>query len=287
MGGGGAQARTHKHTHARTHTPAAPQNRFVGTVDLIRPDRFLVREGYLVKLCRKKAKRFYFHLFNQELVYSKDAPGGRLILRHCLLLSKLSVEAVPDGSDEGGFVVKHAFRIRAAQKSFVAIAGSEEERQEWLSDLKHCITMCTGTGERRRPARAVSPAAHARARAARWVGRCRGRVHARAGVAAGSGVVRLRAVLCAVHAAEPTAPLQVLRRGGVQLVQQGPARAGPHPPHQEAAGVRVSPRVCVCVRACARALTLWRAQHMRREGGGQPGHVRHRGHPGCAAGHDE
>lgn len=103
---------------------------------LAAPGRRLIREGPLIKQCRRAPKEFYFLLFNDVLMYGQeDATGSynhhRIIdLRSC----KVEQQQVAEGSQNA------AFQILSKAKAFVVYTDSVAKRDEWMSDINKAIS---------------------------------------------------------------------------------------------------------------------------------------------------
>lgn len=75
------------------------QTKFIGSVDIYQPGRYLVKEGSLTKVkfdvnekneTKKKTSTIYSHLFNDSLIYSKAKLGGIFKLQRVIDLSTCS-----------------------------------------------------------------------------------------------------------------------------------------------------------------------------------------------------
>lgn len=75
--------------HEATVVVRGIEGRFVGDVDLALEGRSFIREGPLVKVCRRDNKRFHFLLFSDLLVYTEKIAGGRLVMHRQLPLRGL------------------------------------------------------------------------------------------------------------------------------------------------------------------------------------------------------
>lgn len=120
----------------------AIQARFAGNVDIVDPNRYLVREGLLYKVCRDGAKPYYFFLFNDAIVYSRPS-GKRLKFHGSLPLQTVTIRRVdpanlaslnPDGRDDLAALFRRAFVIQSKKKSFTVLVPEEEDLDGWLGD---------------------------------------------------------------------------------------------------------------------------------------------------------
>ena len=99
-------------------------------------DRVFIREGDLLKLCRKKQKLFHFWLFNDYVLYGtqvKSMLSRSYHFHRALKLATCSIQIHVSQS------LRYAFEIHSAEKSFIVIASSEEERGAWMHDLTNAI----------------------------------------------------------------------------------------------------------------------------------------------------
>ena len=112
-------------------------------LDLMDTDvpRQLLREGELIRMTRRGKAVFYFHLFDDLLLYSESTVKGFKLHRRVDLSDRCTV------SDRGNSDAEpHAVLISSPQKSFVVCAKSEQEKQEWLSDLTSTISKLQQSG---------------------------------------------------------------------------------------------------------------------------------------------
>lgn len=97
------------------------------------PDRVLVGEGVLKKLCRKKKKPRQVFLFNDILVYgSIIIKKKKYAQQHIIPLSNVEIEDYPEKEE-------YAWLIRSPTKSFMLYAASEVEKREWIIHINMCI----------------------------------------------------------------------------------------------------------------------------------------------------
>ncbi|KAI6175639.1 hypothetical protein M3Y97_00711700 [Aphelenchoides bicaudatus] len=101
---------------------------------LFAPDRVLVGEGVLMKLCRKKAKPRQFFLFNDILVYGSILLSKRRYNRqHVIPLEEIKVENIVDLDEDS----KYGFLLKSRTKSFMVYAESEKE--QWMTHICRCV----------------------------------------------------------------------------------------------------------------------------------------------------
>lgn len=104
--------------------------------ELLRPGRHLLKEGELLKLCRREMQPRYFILLTDVLLYTSFAsgsPGGALRLNYELPLEGMRVET-PRAED-----FENEFSVISTSRSFTLQASSAEERDEWLRALREAI----------------------------------------------------------------------------------------------------------------------------------------------------
>lgn len=104
-------------------------------VDLLADqDRAFIKEGPLLRQCRRGLKEFQFWLFNDQLLYGQATPLGLHILNRQIPLSKCFVSSC-ESMHEGG----HSFIVESPAKSFIICVNSESLRDEWLEAIKQAI----------------------------------------------------------------------------------------------------------------------------------------------------
>lgn len=104
--------------------------------ELIRPGRYLLKEGELQKLCRKGMQPRYYILLSDVLLYTNfitSGPGGALRLNYELPLEGMRVET-PKAED-----FKNEFSVISTSRSFTLQASSAEERDAWIQALREAI----------------------------------------------------------------------------------------------------------------------------------------------------
>lgn len=99
------------------------------------PNRLLVGEGVLTKMCRKKPKPRQFFLFNDILVY------GNIVLskkkynkQHILQLENVKLQTVPDDG-----ALCNGWQIISPSKSFTVYAATSTEKNEWMAHINKCV----------------------------------------------------------------------------------------------------------------------------------------------------
>ncbi len=112
---------------------AAVQRRISDCPKLEKEGRVFLKEGTLMKICRKEPKPREFFLFNDILLYaSKEALSTKFHL-----LMQLETTAAEDVPDRAGLT--HAFELLNKNKSFVVYASSADEKRAWLNTLQEAI----------------------------------------------------------------------------------------------------------------------------------------------------
>ncbi|XP_065919970.1 uncharacterized protein [Dysidea avara] len=122
------------------------QNKFAGGEILQIPGRVFVREGALVKVCRKGPKKRQFFLFNDVLVYGCILPKNRYGNQHILPLSQMSVSdtchflpSIDYGPGDMQLEEEMAFQLNHTDKSFHVFANSIADKNNWIANLRKNI----------------------------------------------------------------------------------------------------------------------------------------------------
>lgn len=97
---------------------------------LVTMERKFLKEGDLMKVCRRKNKLFRFWLFNDYLLYASSLGGDKYSFNRALELNKCSIQ--PYNLNE----LKNAFEIIGEEKSFILIAPSKIIYEEWFDAIK-------------------------------------------------------------------------------------------------------------------------------------------------------
>jgi hypothetical protein len=115
------------------------ESRWAGLrTSMVKPGRWFVREGTLIKKCRRADKPFEFVLFSDALVYgSSHLSSGNTGLASVkfhreIPLSECRVK-------ECGAAADATLEVASSVKSFVVRASDEMARGAWVSDLRRCI----------------------------------------------------------------------------------------------------------------------------------------------------
>ncbi|ELP88863.1 Rho guanine nucleotide exchange factor, putative [Entamoeba invadens IP1] len=95
-------------------------------LELVEAHRYLIREGELKKLGKSQAKKRYFFLFSDLLVYGRMQMGLFYPNRYL----KLAAVRVEDG------VETNLFNIFSPYESFVVVCQDEESKNMWENDVK-------------------------------------------------------------------------------------------------------------------------------------------------------
>lgn len=104
-------------------------------VDLLADqDRAFIKEGPLLRQCRRGLKEFQFWLMSDQLLYGQPTPLGLYILNRQIPLSKCYVSAC-ESMHQGGY----SFIVESPAKSFIICVPSEAERDDWLHAIKQAI----------------------------------------------------------------------------------------------------------------------------------------------------
>eukprot|EP00602_Paraphysomonas_sp_CaronLab_P000051 CAMPEP_0185028450 /NCGR_PEP_ID=MMETSP1103-20130426/14168_1 /TAXON_ID=36769 /ORGANISM="Paraphysomonas bandaiensis, Strain Caron Lab Isolate" /LENGTH=652 /DNA_ID=CAMNT_0027562875 /DNA_START=12 /DNA_END=1970 /DNA_ORIENTATION=+ len=95
---------------------------------LDKPSRMFVRQGDLMKQCRRGRKEFRFWVFSDKLLYGESTGLGTYRPSRDILLTQLRVTAV----DENG---EFAMRIESPAKSFYVWFTNSSERDSWVQEV--------------------------------------------------------------------------------------------------------------------------------------------------------
>lgn len=111
------------------------------------PDRLFIKEGPLLRQCRRGLKEFQFWLFNDQLLYGQPTPLGLYILNRQIPLSKCYVSSC-ESMQEDGF----SFIVESPAKSFIICVSTEKEKTEWLDAIKGAIVALSEARRSKTPA---------------------------------------------------------------------------------------------------------------------------------------
>jgi len=115
------------------------EKQFTSTVILVdptKPDRRLIKEGYLLRQTRAKETSYYFHLLNDLLLYSdSNVNGYNLHRRLDLSDARISEESGEDG------IKKLACLF--SEKSFVVQMKDDAEYEEWKAAFAQSSARCS------------------------------------------------------------------------------------------------------------------------------------------------
>ncbi|KAI0231754.1 Pleckstrin homology domain-containing family F member 2 [Lamellibrachia satsuma] len=102
---------------------------------LAMPDRVLVGEGVLTKMCRKKPKPRQFFLFNDILVYGNIVINKKKYNKqHIIPLESVKLQSI---QDEG--YSRNGWQIISPSKSFSVYAATATEKSEWMAHINKCV----------------------------------------------------------------------------------------------------------------------------------------------------
>eukprot|EP01136_Pigoraptor_vietnamica_P024142 Opistho-1_new@76877 len=133
------------------------QGRFAGGETLLIPGRVFIREGMLLKQCRKELKQRHFVLFNDTLVYGSIIAKGHYTKQVILPLNELSftgdvhfLPSVYDGDPSvllgDKFDPNNAFQINHRSKSFHVVAQNATDKANWLANLQKYVERASEGG---------------------------------------------------------------------------------------------------------------------------------------------
>jgi len=99
------------------------------------PNRTLVGEGVLTKMCRKKPKPRQFFLFNDILVYGNIVISKKKYnQQHILQLENIRLQPVADENN-----LRNGWQIISPSKSFTVYAATATEKAEWMAHINKCV----------------------------------------------------------------------------------------------------------------------------------------------------
>lgn len=99
------------------------------------PNRVLVGEGVLTKMCRKRPKPRQFFLFNEILVYGNIVINKKKYNKqHVIPLEQVRLELIDDSPQ-----LRHGFYIISGKKSFAVYAATATEKSEWMAHIQKCV----------------------------------------------------------------------------------------------------------------------------------------------------
>ena len=130
-------------------------DKFTGSakeLDLVAPNRHLLKEGYLLRHTRNGTTNYYFHLFSDMLTYSSVTVQGKYKLHRKLPLLTLQILDT-GGSLAAGSSTAHLsapavaaaqaaaleLEIRSPAKSFVVCAKTPADKEEWLEEVQLAV----------------------------------------------------------------------------------------------------------------------------------------------------
>ena len=104
---------------------------------LASPGRIFVNEGDLKKVCKHKNKLYRFWLFNDLLIYGASMGAESFAFHFALQVARCSAAAVPSDA--------RALEVVGPGKAFIAIAASQEARDDWVEKINAAKTALVGS----------------------------------------------------------------------------------------------------------------------------------------------
>eukprot|EP01105_Mastigella_eilhardi_P019332 TRINITY_DN453_c2_g1_i2.p1 TRINITY_DN453_c2_g1~~TRINITY_DN453_c2_g1_i2.p1 ORF type:complete len:448 (+),score=88.74 TRINITY_DN453_c2_g1_i2:858-2201(+) len=102
-------------------------------------EHMFIREGSMLKQCRKTKKPRYFWLFSDSLWYGDQIATNLFTFHRALPLHNATVVSLAD-NEERSF----AFQVNSSTKSFVVFAESEQQKTCWLADFAKLLGQGSG-----------------------------------------------------------------------------------------------------------------------------------------------
>lgn len=99
--------------------------------NLVSTKRTYIQEADLMKVCRKKNKKFRFFLFNDLLAYGASIGPGSYSWNRAVDLATCQIKKLDDST------FKNAFEILGQDKSFVVICNSPAELVNWTTAIQN------------------------------------------------------------------------------------------------------------------------------------------------------
>eukprot|EP00475_Leptophrys_vorax_P043710 TRINITY_DN8505_c0_g1_i1.p1 TRINITY_DN8505_c0_g1~~TRINITY_DN8505_c0_g1_i1.p1 ORF type:complete len:835 (+),score=224.09 TRINITY_DN8505_c0_g1_i1:274-2505(+) len=113
------------------------------------PGRQLIKYAVMTKVTKGFDKTYLFHLFSDLLTYSEESALGLKLHRAISLfdIDDSKIEDVPPKLKD-----KPAFKIASSEKSFFVCTKKPEERDAWVTAIKHAIDKLPADKKRRHDA---------------------------------------------------------------------------------------------------------------------------------------
>ena len=117
------------------------QNSLVGAVgpSIISKNRKFIRQGTLMRICKRKAKPMEFILFSDILMYGTPRYDGQLRVHRRFALDTCNVRSLGKAHQVAA-EFENAFQVASPVKSFIAYGETAYERDQWVKDIDDCIS---------------------------------------------------------------------------------------------------------------------------------------------------
>eukprot|EP00761_Pharyngomonas_kirbyi_P004479 gb/GECH01004484.1/.p1 GENE.gb/GECH01004484.1/~~gb/GECH01004484.1/.p1 ORF type:complete len:1003 (+),score=161.28 gb/GECH01004484.1/:1-3009(+) len=152
------------------------QNKFdADKIKIVEPHRYFIRSDtmMLVNMDKNQQEQVMIHLFNDLLLISKKAPLSKLQLKNKISLEsavardpyeesyrhstgassrtrRAPVRSMANSADLRSFKLDHVFEIKHMSVVFTLCPSSEDQKVEWIKDIKASIRMCQRKSQQRR-----------------------------------------------------------------------------------------------------------------------------------------
>lgn len=127
--------------HAQNRERLYALQKKLGTARIVEDGRVLLRDGPVMKVCRKDHKPYRLVLLSDQLLTVTEITGGKYKLHHRIMLedpaTAFSIQPVARLGDT-------ALRIESSLKSFICYCDTVPETREWTDELQHAVDACRG-----------------------------------------------------------------------------------------------------------------------------------------------